>query len=103
MRQYLDLLRDIQANGVAKLVDASGNAKLRVSFFRPFYGNYWILDLDPHYQWVLVGEPSRKYGWILSRTAQLDPFIQQKILEKAAMLGYQTNQFQISSQSNPLN
>lgn len=91
-----------QANGVAKLVDESGNAKLRVSFFRPFYGNYWILDLDPHYQWVLVGEPSRKYGWILSRTAQLDPLTQQKILEKAAILGYQTSQFQISAQSNPL-
>lgn len=92
-----------EANGVAKLVEESGNARLRVNFFRPFYGNYWVLDLDPNYQWVLVGEPSRKYGWILSRSAQLDPSIQKKILEKAATLGYSINQFQKSDQSNPLN
>lgn len=92
-----------EANGVAKLVEASGNAKLRVSFFRPFYGNYWVLDLDPNYQWVLVGEPSRKYGWILSRSAQLDRSIQEKVLTKAATLGYNINQFQNSAQSNPLN
>lgn len=91
-----------QANGVAKLVDDSGNAKLRVSFFRPFYGNYWILDLDEGYQWVLVGEPSRKYAWILSRSATLDPSIQTKLIEKAATLGYQSKQFQISAQNSPL-
>ena len=91
-----------QANGIAKLVENSNNAKLRVSFFRPFYGNYWILDLDTNYQWVLVGEPSRKYGWILSRTPQLDPAIQKAILDKAETLGYQRSQFQVSAQSNPL-
>lgn len=92
-----------QANGIAKLVEGSNNTKLRVSFFRPFYGNYWILDLDPNYQWVLLGEPSRKYGWILSRTPQLDPAIQKSILNKAETLGYQRGQFQISVQSDPLN
>jgi apolipoprotein D and lipocalin family protein len=91
-----------QANGIAKLVENSNNAKLRVSFFRPFYGNYWVLDLDPNYQWVLVGEPSRKYGWILSRTPQLDSTIQKSILDKAETLGYQRDQFQVSVQSNPL-
>lgn len=92
-----------QANGIAKIVEASNNAKLRVSFFRPFYGNYWVLDIDPDYQWVLVGEPSRKYGWILSRTPQLDPATQSRILEKAESLAYQRSQFQTSAQSNPLN
>jgi apolipoprotein D and lipocalin family protein len=92
-----------QANGIAKLLENSNNAKLRVSFFRPFYGNYWVLDLDTNYQWVLVGEPGRKYGWILSRTPQLDPAIQKSILDKAETLGYQRSQFQVSVQSNPLN
>lgn len=92
-----------QANGTAKLVDNSNNAKLRVSFFRPFYGNYWVLDLDANYQWVLVGEPGRKYGWILARTPQLDPAIQKLILDKAETLGYQRSQFQVSAQVNPLN
>lgn len=91
-----------QANGIANVVEASNNAKLRVSFFRPFYGNYWVLDLDPNYQWVLVGEPSRKYGWILSRTPELDPAIQKQLLDKAETLGYLRTQFQVSPQSNPL-
>jgi apolipoprotein D and lipocalin family protein len=91
-----------QANGIAKLVENSNDAKLRVSFFRPFYGNYWVLDLDANYQWVLVGEPSRKYGWILSRAPQLDSAIQKSILDKAETLGYQRSQFQVSAQSNPL-
>ncbi|MBY0574915.1 MAG: lipocalin family protein, partial [Undibacterium sp.] len=74
----------------------------RVSFFRPFYGNYWVLDLDADYQWVLVGEPSRKYGWILSRTPSLDATIQKQILDKAETLGYQRTQFQQSAQTTPI-
>ena len=56
------------ATGVAKVVAGSGNAKLRVSSFRPFYGDFWVLALPEDYRWVLVGEPSRQYGWVLSRT-----------------------------------
>ena len=37
-----------EAVGIAKIVEGSNNAKLRVSFFRPFYGNYWVLALDPN-------------------------------------------------------
>ncbi|MBR7798994.1 lipocalin family protein [Undibacterium fentianense] len=92
-----------KADGIAKLVENSQNAKLRVSFFRPFYGNYWILDLDSDYQWVLVGEPSRQYAWILSRTPQLDSAVQQQLFAKAESLGYQRAQFQISPQTKPLN
>ncbi|WP_295753918.1 lipocalin family protein [Undibacterium sp.] len=90
------------AEGIAKVVPASGNSKLRVSFFRPFYGNYWILDLDPNYQWVLVGEPGRKYGWVLSRTAVLPAATFNTILDKAASLGYQRSDFQLSPQTTPL-
>ncbi len=92
-----------EANGIANIVEASNNAKLRVSFFRPFYGNYWVLDLDSDYQWVLVGEPSRQYAWILSRNPELDPATQEKILDKAVLLGYQRTQFVTSPQTKPLN
>jgi apolipoprotein D and lipocalin family protein len=92
-----------QANGIANVVEGERNAKLRVSFFRPFYGNYWILDLDTNYQWVLIGEPSRKYGWILSRTPQLDAQVQRQLLDKAESLGYRRDAFQISPQGNPIN
>ena len=43
------------------------NAKLKVTFFWPFYGDYWVIGLSPEYQYAIVGEPSRKYLWILSR------------------------------------
>lgn len=55
--------------GVAKPVPNSGNAKLRVSFFGPFYGDYWIIGLDEeNYRWAVVGHPSRRYLWFLSRS-----------------------------------
>jgi apolipoprotein D and lipocalin family protein len=34
-----------RSEGTAKVVDASTNAKLKVTFFWPFYGNYWIRGL----------------------------------------------------------
>jgi apolipoprotein D and lipocalin family protein len=82
-----------EAKGVAKIVEGSNNAKLRVSFFRPFYGDYWVLALEPNYQWVLVGEQSRQYGWILSRTANLDDATYNQILARAVELGYDKTKF----------
>jgi apolipoprotein D and lipocalin family protein len=82
-----------EAKGVAKLVEGSNNAKLRVSFFRPFYGDYWVLALESNYQWVLVGEPSREYGWILSRQPKLDDATYNQILARAAQLGYDKTKF----------
>ena len=89
-------------NGVAKIVAGSGNAKLRVSFFRHFYGDYWILALDPDYKWVLVGEPRRKYGWILSRMPQLDERSLQLALDKASALGYARAAFRLTPQTQAL-
>ena len=77
-----------QANGVAKIADLQSNAQLKVSFFRPFYGDYWVLDLATDYSWVLVGEPSGKYFWILARTRQLSPQLEEQLLQKAEKLGY---------------
>jgi apolipoprotein D and lipocalin family protein len=82
-----------QADGVAKVVAGSHGAKLRVSFFRPFYGDYWILDLDPDYRWVLVGEPSRKYAWILARQPRLDDATREALLNRAATLGFDRRAF----------
>jgi apolipoprotein D and lipocalin family protein len=82
-----------EAKGVAKIVAGSNNAKLRVSFFRPFYGDYWVLALGPDYQWVLVGEPSRTFGWILARDATLDEATYNAILDKAVALGYDKARF----------
>lgn len=91
-----------EAVGVAKVVEGSSNTKLLVSFFRPFYGDYWILALDPNYRWVLIGEPSRKYGWVLSRTPGLDDASLQVALDKAAALGFHREAFQRTPHLRPL-
>ena len=54
----------------AKAFALPGNAKnnvLKVYFTKWFAGNYWLLDLDPDYQWAVVGEPCKKFAWVLSR------------------------------------
>ena len=77
-----------QSTGRAKVVDANTNAKLKVSFFGPCWGKYWIIDLDPDYQWAVVGEPKRKYLWILSRTPLMDEGIYEQILARLPDKGY---------------
>lgn len=71
-----------EATGVAHAIDKS-NSKLKVSLFRPFYGDYWIINLDEDYKYVLVGSPSREYLWILSRTKKMDKVTKNKLLESA--------------------
>jgi len=77
-----------QSKGKAKVVDETTNAKLKVSFFGPFWGTYWIIDLDPEYQWAVVGGPSRKYLWVLSRTPQMDEKLLDEILSRLPAKGY---------------
>ena len=88
--------------GVAKIVADSGNAKLRVSFFRPFYGDYWVLALGPDYRWALVGEPRRQFGWVLSRTPLLAPADLEAALARAKALGYARTAFKPTPQTRPL-
>ena len=80
-----------QTKGRAKVVDTETNAKLKVSFFGPFWGPYWIIDLDPEYQWVVVGDPKRKYLWVLSRTQQMDPALFDEIVARLPAKGYDPN------------
>ncbi len=61
-----------EATGQARVVHGSGNAKLKVSFFWPIEGDYWIIHLDENYQHAIVSEPRRQYLWILSREAGMD-------------------------------
>ena len=76
------------AEGRARVVDSESNAKLEVSFFRPFWGDYWIIDLGPDYEYAVVGHPSRDYLWILSRTPALDAEIYDGILGRLEEMGY---------------
>ena len=88
-----------EARGRAKVVDSETNAKLKVSFFGPFWGNYWIVDLDPEYRWAVVGEPKRKYLWILIRTPSLDKDTLDGILSRLPAKGYDANRLQWTPQA----
>lgn len=77
------------AEGKAKLTDEPG--KLKVSFFWIFYGDYFVMELDENYKWVLIGSSSDKYLWILSRTPKLEDNIKNLILHKAEKRGYDTS------------
>jgi apolipoprotein D and lipocalin family protein len=77
------------ARGRARVVDRSTNAKLKVSFFRPFWGDYWIIDLGPNYEYAVVGHPSRDYLWILSRTPTMDSATYDGILGRLRGQGYE--------------
>ena len=81
-----------EAHGRAKVADEETNSKLKVTFFWPFYGNYWIVMLGSQYEYAVIGEPSRKYFWILSRTKELEHSTQEKILSQMASLGYDKSQ-----------
>lgn len=82
------------STGLAQAVNA-GNSKLKVSFLPkglrwiPFTkGDYWVLRVDPNYQTALVGGPTHKYLWILSRSPHLDEATYQSYLETARQQGY---------------
>jgi apolipoprotein D and lipocalin family protein len=77
--------------GKAWIVDRTTNAKLKVRFFWPFTGAYWVIELDRDYQWAVVGHPDRTYYWILSRTPQMDAGLYDELIRRAAAKGYDTS------------
>jgi apolipoprotein D and lipocalin family protein len=89
----------ITAKGTAKLADSKGpNSKLKVTFFWPFYGDYWVIGLDADYRWAIVGHPDRKYLWILSRTPKLDEATYRDILDRIRAQGYDVSRLIITRQ-----
>lgn len=87
-----------EANGVAKIVDNKTNSQLKVSFFsifgiHLFWGNYWVLYIDNDYSVAVVGEPSRKYGWILSKETNPDEKIINEAYEALRENGYSKDKF----------
>lgn len=91
-----------EAEGVAWVVDEQTNAKLKVQFFWPFSGDYWILGLDQEdYQWALVGSPDRENMWILSRTPTISPERKALILSIARRKGFDVEALIYTPQPKP--
>jgi apolipoprotein D and lipocalin family protein len=86
-----DPKKSSSANGVAWIPDKNIPGKLKVQFFWPFSGNYWILDLEKDYKYVLIGEPSFKYLWILAREKTMSDLTYQMLLQKAQKMGFNTS------------
>ena len=76
------------ARGKARVVEGSRGAKLKVSFFGPFYGDYWVLDHADDYSWSIVGEPSGRYLWVLTREAKPDAAKAAMLERRVRELGY---------------
>lgn len=70
------------ARGLARVVNEATNAELEVSFFRPFWGAYWVVELDEEYRYAVVGHPGRDYLWVLSRTPQMDTSTYDRIITR---------------------
>lgn len=93
------------AEGLARIVDKRTNSKLEVSFvsllgWHIFWGDYWILGLDEDYNYVAVGTPSRKYGWILARAPQMNSEDMEFCYSVFEKNGYNRENFELSTQTN---
>jgi apolipoprotein D and lipocalin family protein len=87
--------------GKAFVVPNSGNAKLKVQFFWPLKGKYWIIDLADDYSYAVVGHPDRKYLWILSRTPTMPDVVYSGILDRVKANGYDLGKLKRTPQLTP--
>jgi apolipoprotein D and lipocalin family protein len=98
-----------RAEGVARRADEKGPAsRLKVrfapawlSFLPRVWGDYWIVGLDRDYRHATVGDPSRKYLWILSRSPAMDAATYEPLKAAAGRLGFDTARLVLTPQSLP--
>lgn len=95
--------------GRARRVVADEPAKLEVTFFELFgeyrfwvSGGYWIIALDPNYQWAVVGHPSRRFGWVLARERRLSPVALAEVIGRIKSQGYDACEFVMTPQTGGL-
>ena len=81
-------------NGIAKSIEGkafivknTNNTKLKVQFFWPFKGDYWIIGLADDYSWAVVSHPNRKYLWILARSKTINDETYKKIIQLIVVKG----------------
>ncbi|MFH2095796.1 MAG: lipocalin family protein [Bacteroidota bacterium] len=94
-KDYVRVINSCKRNGSVSSIEGkafiqkgSNNSKLKVQFFWPFRGKYWIIDLADDYSWAVVSHPSKNYLWILARKPSMDEQLFDKILQKLDKLGF---------------
>jgi apolipoprotein D and lipocalin family protein len=97
-----------KARGVARVVDSTTGAKLKVrfapailSFLSAVWGDYWVVGLAPDYSWATVGSPDRKYLWILGRTSSIGTEAYAAALEAARANGFDVARLVRTTQAVP--
>lgn len=88
----------VKVEGKAIVDDEITKAKLKVQFFWPIKGDYWILDVDDEYKFALVGEPSRTYLWILSRTPDMPKRTLDRLIGIAKEKGFDVEKLKFTEQ-----
>ncbi|TAG77917.1 MAG: hypothetical protein EAZ21_13895 [Betaproteobacteria bacterium] len=98
-----------KAEGRARVEGAAGSSKLTVTFLDLFGayrywagGDYWVIELDPQYRWAVIGHPTRRYGWVLSRTAALPQATLAEIIGRIKSQGYDACEFMVTPQTGGL-
>jgi apolipoprotein D and lipocalin family protein len=98
-----------KAEGRARVNNIADTAKLSVTFLNLFGdyrfwagGDYWVIELDPNYQWAVIGHPSRKYGWVLSRNASVPMATIAEIIGRIKAQGYDACEFLVTPQNGGL-
>jgi len=84
----IDSGKERSVRGKARVVDPATNAKLSVTFFWPFSGDYWILAVGEEYEYAVVGTPDRKYLWFLARTETIGDDLYGRLVDLAHARGF---------------
>jgi len=77
-----------EASGKAKFASETNVARLKVSFFGPFYSGYNVIALDREYKYALIAGNNLNYLWILARTKTIPEDVKQNYIKLAAELGF---------------
>ena len=83
------------AEGVARTVKGAPTSVLQVRFAPAFlsflpqvWGDYQVIALDDAHTYAVVGTPDRKYLWVLSRQADMDPALYERLIDIAKSQGF---------------
>lgn len=81
--------------------DHANNAEWRMQFLWPFKAKYLILFLDEAYRYTVIGEPGRKYLWIMAREPRIPAEVMTTITNRLAEIGYDTGKITFMPQQWP--
>lgn len=65
----------------------------------PAKADYWVVEMDPDYQWAILGQPSRKGFWIIARNYQIDNALLDKLVARGKQLDFDLSDLEMQDQS----